>query len=516
MVKLGRYVVPRLKFQGPLYDRLMLPFMTGRFGELEDEYLVEGPTGTGKSMGIGALYRHAMRKYPGCNLLVMRQVKADLAGSFMQMWEEEVLEADTDPWDAWMLDGGRGYIPSHRSRITYEYPNGSKLWCLGMNNWARFKSKAFDLIWPMEMTEFTEEQIEGLHTRLRARAGSPFGKRILIGDVNPEHPGHWANQRANDGTSHRICTTLRDNPGYYDLNRRAYTVDGQDYLDRINKTIRDPVRRSKYLDGIWTQAAGQILKFDGARNLFRGHVEALPGKEWRLVIDGPTHPILGDFVTLRGFGASYDWGSAHAGTLQVWGMDDAGRQYLVEEVYHSRRPHSWWAEWAVKFWKKYDLQFIVCDGAGNGAHQVFNQRLREEGGPNAGIAQLCSKRVGSRQQTNLEVLVDLFEDQPDGNPGVYMNRLSLAHMTDAELGNKPKCLAEEIPQYVYARYEESANKGRPADRPENGVVDDGLDACTYFRAHVLGGRKLARRVPDAKRTDNVYERMDEMYWKDSA
>jgi len=509
-----RGVVPSLQFQGQLYTRLMRPFFEERFDELDDEYLVEGPTGTGKSIGIGALYRYMLREYPGCNLLVMRQVKADLSGSFMQMWEEEVLETG-DVWDEWMLHGGTGKIPAHQSRSIYRYPNGSKLWCLGMNQWARFKSKAFDAIWPMEMTEFIEEQIEGLHTRLRARRGSPFPKRMMIGDVNPEYPDHWANQRAIRGISTRIETTLKDNPGYYDLERREFREEGSDYLSRLERTMRDPVRRSKYIDGVWTANAGQILPFDSTRQTFDGKVEAVPGKGYRIVIEGPRHPVLGSEVWLRGFGASFDWGSAHAGTLQVWGLDEEGRQYLIEEVYHSRKPHSWWADWAVQFWEKYDLQFIVCDGAGNGAHDVFNERLEQKAGPKARIARLCRKRQGSRQRTNIEILQDLYHDQPDGKPGIFIRRESLAHEPDYELSGKPKKLVEEIPQFVYATVRDTGDRrGRAVDRAEQGVADDGLDACTYFRVHVIGGRGVTKQVPDARKTKNIHELMREHYWKD--
>jgi len=499
--------VPALRFQGPVYERLIRPFQERRWEDMDEEYLVEGPTGTGKSVALGALYKTAMRMYPGCNLLVMRRVKADLAGSFMQMWEEEVLDP-TDPWDSWMLDRGTGTIPSHRSRITYEYPNGSKLWCLGMNQWARFKSKAFDMIWCMEMTEFDEEQIEGLHTRLRARLNSPFGQKMLFGDVNPEYPQHWANRRADAKTpdgepvSVRIKTTLRDNPGYFDRKKGQFTELGLDYLERLKKRIRDPSRRQRYIDGVWAAATGQILPWEPHRNEFDGRVVARPGKMWAIEMKR-THALLGDRVELIGFGASYDWGDVHAGALQVWGLDKQGRQYLVEEVYHSKRPPRWWADWAVRLWEKYGLQFIVCDNAAKDSIHHFNERLEEKGGARARIAIPCDKRSGHLEKNNLEVLRDLFCDQADGMPGIFASKNSLAHAPDLDLPLRR--FTDEIPGYVYAEFDPSRRSGRAEDRPDRRCVDDGLDACTYFRVQLLGGRGLVTKIPEIKEAIDPYE-----------
>lgn len=501
--------------QGALYEQLIRPFQLGEWDKLGKEYLVEGPTGTGKSVGIGLLMKYAMRKFPGCNLLVMRRIKADLPGSFMQMWEEEILDWN-DPWDRYMLTNGQGNtVLSHQSRQAYKYPNGSRIWCRGMDQWARVKSMAYDLIWCMEQTEFEQEHIEGLATRRRARSKNGkevlFGKRMLIGDVNPEYPQHWCNQRALDGYSTRIKTTLRDNPGYYDLGARSFTQAGQDYLDGLKEQIRDPARRKRYIEGEWAAASGQILDFEPHRHMFEGRVVGEMGRPWRIEMNR-THPVLGDHVELKGFGASYDWGDVHAGTLQVWGMDREGRQYLVEEIYHSHKPPTWWAEWAVKLYEKYGLQFIVCDNAAKDSIHIFNQRLQNAGGARARIAVPCDKRSGQREASNMEVLRDLFCNQEDGKPGVFIKRNALAHAPDPEV--RIKCFADEIPEYVYAEYVPERHRGRAEDKPSRYVVDDGLDACCYFRVHMLGGRKLSEKYAPRTGRESPAELMRQHYWQE--
>lgn len=518
--QLTRIVVPKLRFQGKAYRELLLPFMSESIPEGRSEFLVEGPTGTGKSVLIGGLCKYAMRKYPGCNLVVLRAIRADLPGSFMQMWEEEVLDPDNDAWDRYMLYGMSNRAMSHKSRDVYVYPNGSKLWCMGMNEPRRFKSKAYDIVWPMELTEYTEEQLEIMHTRIRHRVDAPFAHRCLIGDANPEYPQHWANRRAIDINpetgkpfAHRIKTTLRDNPGYYDRDRQEYTEAGLDYLNRLKSQIRDPARRARYINGVWAAASGQILHFEESRHMFEGKLKPMPGKGWRIEFP-QTHEALGDYVDIVGFAASYDWGKVHAGTLQIWGLDKEGRQYLVEEVYHSGKELHWWAERAVTLTKKYGLGVIVCDNAAHSSIQHFNKRLREEGGPLAGIAIPCKKRQGNRQESNMEILTDLFSEQPDGKPAVFIAKDARKHAPDPDL--KQHGLADEIPGYVFAEFEETRHSGRAEDRPDRKCVDDGLDACVYMRVHVLGGRGIASKIPTAKETRDIHEMMRESYWSGAA
>jgi hypothetical protein len=509
MVERGRIAVSERTFQGPIYDELLKPFMMGEYEKLPNEIMCEGPTGTGKSFAISFFLKAYMRRFPHANVVVIRGKRIDLAASFMSMWEEETLDWN-DPWDKYMLAGKNGVIPAFTSRQFYRYPNGSKCWVRGMDQWARFKSMSFDLIWCMEMTEIEKDQLEGLKTRLRARSGVPIPWRGVIGDVNPEHPQHWANQRALQGTSTRIKTRLMDNPHYYSRELGDWTKEGSEYRTNLLGSLSGH-NALRYIQGEWVSASGQILDFDETRHMFSGKVARKKDGKWCIEIP-ETHSVLGNFVELDGIAASYDWGDDHAGTLQIWGVCAKGRQYLIEEVYHSRRPLQWWAEQAVTAWKKYGLNFIVCDNAAKDTINRFNERLMQEGGAKASIAWPCTKRSGNAQQSNMEVLRDLFCDQSDGAPGIYLRRGALSHAPDRRLEqrDKPTCLSMEVPSYVYAEYSPGA-AGRPEDRPDRGVVDDGLDACTYFRVAMLGGRKLVTKQPQDLEPVDTREGL--MRWK---
>ncbi len=502
------YRVQSLSFQGPVYDDLIAPQQEDRMDSIPRHLLVEGPTGTGKSVGLGGFMKAYLRKNPGANCVVLRRIKADLGGSFMLMWENEILDP-TDPWDLWMLDQGTGRIPSHRTREVYRYPNGSRLWCRGMDQWPRVKSMAYDVVWMMEGTEFEEQQLEGLATRIRARRGVVVPWRGLICDTNPEHPGHWLNQRALRGEIHRIKTTLRDNPGYFNLQTGEYTEPGDEYRQELFARLKGH-NAARYIAGEWVAAEGQILEWDEDVSTFEGTVERKPGKRDRITFPR-THPVLGDFVELRGYAASYDWGIRHAGCMQVWGIGTDNRMYLIEEVYHSERPLHWWAEWAVTFTKKYDLKQIVCDNAAVDTISHFNREIQMQTDARGRIAIPCDKRSGNRQKNNLEVLQETFSSDVDGRPWVFFSKTALAHRPDPDLAIQRTI--EEVPGYVYAPYDPGRHSGRPEERPDPSCVDDGLDALTYMRVYLLGGRGVADKVRPVDPSLNPREAMRKHYWE---
>ena len=493
-------------------DQMIRPFMLGEYDKLPREAMVEGPTGTGKSVGLAALVRMYMRRVRGANLVVIRNNRVDLESSFMQMWEEEILEPN-DPWDRYML-APHGKVPAFATRRFYAYPNGSKIWLRGIDQWERFKSMAFDVIWFMEMTEVEEEHIEGLKTRQRKRANSDAPWRGVIGDVNPEYPQHWANQRALRGISKRITTTLKDNPGYYDAQKGEYTGPGAEYRETLIASLSGH-RAMRYLHGEWVSATGQILPYDETRHAFHGRVEKKPGRRDRIVIDGQAHPILGNFVEITGYGASYDWGQRAPGSLMIWAVDLEGRQYLIDEVYHTGKSMYWWGEWAIEFWKKYELPFIVCDNAAKDTIDHFNKILGDLGGPKARIAIPCEKRSGNRQESNLEVLVSGFSDASDGRPSIYIRKGALAHAPDTNLDKKPDRFEHEIPSYIYAEKRVGA-KGREEEKADPACADHALDACCYFRVHMLGGRRIKDKIRGADPLLNPRAVMDAHYWKDAS
>lgn len=473
---------PRMVFRGPIYERFHRPLQERRWDAFAREVLVEGGTGTGKTVSLGWHMRNELRTFPGMHALVVRRYKADLPGSWMQTWEEEVLDPN-DAWDAYMLEG-----PGRSNRSFYQYPNGSTVWLRGMDQWSRFKSAAFDKIWCCEGTEFTEEQVQGLHTRLRARAGVRMPYRQILYDVNPEHPGHWANQRALAGLAVRVTTTIKDNPGYWDAQANAPTPEGREYIEGLLSSLDGhTLQRAWYCR--WVAATGVILRaFSPEKHTFTGRVVSREHDLDELHVDQP-HPLLPPITKIGWYVASVDWGRRHAGTLQVWAVDEQGRQFLVEEYYHAERSILWWAEVAADVVRRYGtgpgctLKAIVADNAWPDNITLMNQALHDLVGARGMVVEPCKKATRGDSASNMEVLRASFE----GEPRIFLSRTALQHAPDQTL--PVKSLAEEIPGWVYAEYSESRSHSRPKDEPDPGCVDDGLDAATYAAVYIFGGRR---------------------------
>lgn len=474
---------PRMVYRGGIYEHFHKPLQERRWEGAATEVMVEGGTGTGKGVSLGTYYRNKLRMFPGMHLLVVRRFKADLPASWMQTWEDEVLDP-SDPWDAYMLDG-----PGRSNRTSYEYPNGSVVWVRGMDQWSRFKSSAFDDVWANEGTELKEEHIEGLHTRIRPRRGVRVPRRQLVYDVNPEHPGHWANQRALRGVSQRVTTTIRDNPGYWDTKNDCPTEEGREYIERLLKGLEGHnLQRAWFCR--WVAATGVILSsFTNDTHTFSGRIVSRQYGLDELHIDQP-HPLLPPVVNIGWYVASIDWGRRHAGTLQVWAVDEEGRQFLVEEYYHSERGLLWWAQIAADVVRRFGtgpgctLKAIVADNAEPNYIELMNDALFDLVGPHSRVVEKCKKATRGDSMSNMEILRSSFEGD---HPRIFMSRTALQHAPDMRL--PVRRLVEEIPGWVYAEYNESRARGRPKDMPDEGCTDDGLDAATYASVYIFGGRR---------------------------
>lgn len=480
-----RVDLPKVVLRGPIFREFHMPLMRGDWGQFKREVMVEGGTGTGKTFSLGRYFRNKLRMFPGMHLLVLRRFKADLPGSWMQTWEEEVLEPG-DPWDEFMLEG-----PSREQRGSYSYPNGSTIWLRGMDQWARMKSAAFDDIWAVEGTELAEEQIQGLHTRIRPRRGVHVPFRQMVFDVNPGPPGHWMNKRALRGVTHRITTTIKHNPGYWDAQRNRPSAEGGEYIERLLSQLDGhQLRRLWYCE--WCAATGMILEnFNANVHTFQGSLFEVEDDLDELVIG--EHPVLPSVVRIGWYVASMDWGRRHAGTLQVWAVDELGRQFLIEEYYHANRSIIWWADVAADVARRYragrtgcTLKAIVCDNAWPDNITLFNDLLSNKLGAEAAIAVPCKKATRGESASNLEVLRSSFEGR-GSTPDIFIARNSLRHAADTSLVCRR--LLDEIPAWCYAPFDEGRARSRPKDEPDPAAVDDGLDAATYARVYIVGGRK---------------------------
>ena len=265
----------------------------------EREILVEGPRGTGKTRTILEKLHNLCHEHPGLHALIVRKYQRTLAATCLTTLNEQVLRNG---------EGVSFYGGSDSEPAAYRYRNGSRILVGGMDNADKVKSSEYDIIYPNEVTELTEDDFESLLPLLRHQVN---GERVIeaqriISDCNPANSGHWVNQRCERGQMRRIKTTLRDNPAYYD-DAGNVTPAGEAYLATLT-SLTGP-RRERWLLGLWTGVEDACYPmFD--RSL---HVRPLePGLYFKATIIGE------------------DYGAAHKCAVVALSIDQHGRRWVRE------------------------------------------------------------------------------------------------------------------------------------------------------------------------------------------
>jgi phage terminase large subunit len=88
-----------------------------------EEVLLCGAAGTGKTLRILYFINDVLWNYPGARVLIVRKVRADLAQSTLVTYERDVMG----------LDNPIVNTVQRESRKSYKYPNGSEIVVGGMD-----------------------------------------------------------------------------------------------------------------------------------------------------------------------------------------------------------------------------------------------------------------------------------------------------------------------------------------------------------------------------------------------
>ena len=283
------------------------------FGCRDEEVLIEGPAGTGKSRAVLEKIHIALSNYPGAKALIVRATRVSMTHSVLVTFEDKVLPQGSPI--------KRGASRGHRD--SYQYQNGSELVTGGLDRPDRLMSTEYDIIGVFEATEIQEEAFAKLTTRLR-NGVMPYQQ--IVADCNPSGPAHWLNVRAGTNRMTRIMSRHADNP--------SVTAAYLRKLDSLQGSLRD-----RLLHGRWVQSDGLVYdNFDRARN-----VKASDGP-WKKSIlccdDGYTDP----FVLIR------------------LDLDPDGRAHATRIVYRSGMVEDAKVEAMRSLWTD-DTEAVVCDSA---------------------------------------------------------------------------------------------------------------------------------------------------------
>lgn len=280
-----------LVFRGPQQD-----LQTNESSEL----VLSGPAGTGKSVAcLHKVHQMAMR-HPGSRWLIVRKTRASLTESGLVTYERHILGED-NPICAGV---------QRENRHSYKYDNGSEVVVGGIDKPTRLFSTEYDGIYVQECNELSVGEWESLLRPLR-NGKAPYQQ--LLGDCNPDAPGHWLYKRANEAHACTMWHTLHEhNPRMHDGTQ--WTDFGRKYIAILDRLTG--VRKERLRWGRWVSAEGVV--YDG----WNPAIHLID--RFNIPASWPRYRAI-DF----GFGNPF---------VCLWlAVDPDGRIYVYREIYRTKR-----------------------------------------------------------------------------------------------------------------------------------------------------------------------------------
>jgi phage terminase large subunit len=409
------------------------------------EVLIEGPAGTGKTRAVLEKAFMMAELHAGCRIAFLRKERKRLTDTVLVTWERDVLPKNHE------ARGG----PSTEGRHSYNFPNGSQIVLLGLDEPEKTFSGEYDMVCLFEAAEGTLDQWMKL---IRCMRSGKMPYQQMIADTNPSHAGHWLNVRAKTDKMVRLKSVLEDNPKY---GEEMY----QQYVRNLYSNMSGYVYQ-RMCRGEWVSAEGMIWEnFDLAQHEIEGQLIKNRGGSWDLYVPG-----WDDSFELGWFFASMDFGYKAPGTMLVWGVDLGKRAFCVEEIYRTKQNKDWWADRCNTARRKWDILRFVCDGSEPDTIDMFNRRMGKAS-DGCWIAEGTKKRA-----REFEAYASMVREKLDDG-SLYFLKDRLIHK-DPWLVREQMIhsTTQEIPGYVYA---EEKDGSRIREEPDPTIPDHGADALIY-------------------------------------
>ena len=212
------------------------------------EFIISGPSETGKTLAALARCDSLCRRYPGAQGAIVRKVRADMDSTVIKKFNEFFVKGrDVRPFG--------GESPSF-----YEYDNDSRLWIGGMDRPGKVLSGDLDFVYENQAEELKLEDHETLSTRTTGRAGHmPFGQ--VFGDCNPGGPSHWILRRPRLKV---LQSKHEDNPTLFTADGKI-TERGKATMETLDALTG--VRYQRLRLGLWMQAEGIVYSEFDSNNI---------------------------------------------------------------------------------------------------------------------------------------------------------------------------------------------------------------------------------------------------------
>jgi len=461
------------------------------FHARDDEVLVAGPAGTGKSRACLEKLNAMALLNPGMRGLIVRKTLTSLGSTALVTWREHVIPEALAAGVVVFYGGSASEPPQYR------YSNGSTIAIGGMDKSTRIMSSEYDVVYVQEAVELTETDWEAITTRLR---NHKISFQQLLADCNPDMPTHWLKVRGDSGKTRVFDSRHEDNPVLFNLDG-TMTEKGEAYVGKLDNLTG--VRYQRLRKGLWVAAEGIIFEeYDPAIHLADRFEADKWSEETRLCPsnipwDWPRYWVV-------------DFGFTNPFVCQWWAEDPDGRLYRYREIYKTRvlvedhatrilelvtRP--------VEGVEQREGERLV-DALHAGRREWTEPRPvrvladhdaedRETFRRHVGIAtQPADKRVS----LGLQAVMKRLRMPEDGRARLVFLRDSVVDRDDALVDAKlPASTEEEVPGYVWKTSPADVKAGRaPKEEPlkEN---DHGCDTTRYLIAdRDLRGRNTVRFI----------------------
>lgn len=397
----------------------------------DEEIVMSGPAGTGKSRAALEKLHLCAEKYPGMRGLILRKTRASLTESGLVTFEEKVVPAGHP-----CLKG-----PQRNQRQIYRYPNGSEIVVGGLDKSQRVMSTEFDMAYIQEAIEVAEGDWENVTTRLR-NGVMPY--QPLIADTNPDGPQHWLYQRAQRGQTKLIECRHEDNPTLWGRRAGEWTEAGRRYIAKLEALTG--VRYKRLRSGLWVAAEGIVYD------------------EWDPVV----HRV--DWFKIPCEWPRFwtvDFGYIHPFVWQAWAEDPDGRLYRYREIYKTQTLVEDHARRILELTKDDPKpRALICD------HDAEGRATLER------YLKMQTTAAYKAVTDGIQAVASRLRTGPDKKPRLLFLRDALDER-DPELVDKlkPCCTEEEMDGYVW-----DTRAGRRKGEEPLKKEDDGEDATRYMVA----------------------------------
>lgn len=437
------------------------------FESREEEVLISGPAGTGKSRGcLEKIYAMCLLT-PNTRALILRKTLRSLASTALVTWRNYVIKEALETGTVVYYGG------SSQEAAQYRFKNGSTVTIGGLDKPTRIMSSEYDIVYVQEATEITLEDLEMIKTRLRNWI---ISFQQLIMDCNPAGDKHWLKLRANDGRTKLIESRHEDNPRLFTLlpdGNYVVTEQGATYITILDNLTG--VRYKRLRLGLWVSAEGIVYEeFDPAVHVL----------DWEFDEDGNRLPLPDDWPRYW----AIDFGFVHPFVLQCYAEGPDGELYLYREIHHTQRTveehaatimnlvtkevHTeWWDHFNKEMRTRTTVEWIepkplgiICD------HDAGGRRAFEKA---TGLGtQAALKDVFD----GINVHKERLKPGPDGLPGFYLMRDALVKRDQWLVDHLlPVCTQDEYASYVW----QVSSDGRIKPEPVK-LDDDGMDPARYI------------------------------------